>query len=191
MKASRLIAALTAACLLMPLSVSTVRTQDANHAGHSDASSGPVNGPLPEAVRRATDRFRDVNAAIAAGYVQFQGCVSGQDEGAMGVHYSNFALFDAHLDVDNPEVLVYEPRNGRLHLVATEYVTPAAAWDPAHEPFDKPQLMGHLFHFVAGPNRYAPDAIYELHVWAWKNNPRGAFADWNRTVSCVEWESTP
>jgi hypothetical protein len=190
MNANRLIVALTAAGLLMPLSVSSVRTQSAQHAGHgSSASSGPIRGPLPEAVRRATARFRDVNAAIVAGYVQFQGCVSGPEEGAMGVHYSNFALFDAVLDVENPEVLVYEPRNGRLHLVAAEYVTPAAAWDPVHMPFDKPQLIGHLFHFAAGPNRYGPDAIYELHVWAWKNNPRSAFADWNPTVSCSEWES--
>jgi hypothetical protein len=43
----------------------------------------------------------------------------------MSVHYSNFALFDGLIDVDDPEVLVYEPRNGRLHLVAAEYVTPA------------------------------------------------------------------
>ena len=191
MSASRLIVALTAACLLMPLSVSTVKTQGAKHAGHGSADSGRISGPLPEAVQRATERFRNVNAAIAAGYVQFQGCVSGPDEGAMGVHYPNFALFDAVIDVENPEVLVYEPRNGRLHLVAAEYVTPAPAWDPVHEPFDKPQLMGHLLQFARGPNRYGPDAIYELHVWAWKDNPRGAFADWNRTVSCVEWESAP
>lgn len=192
MRASRLIVALTTAGLLTPLSVSTVRTEARQHAGHaSSAGSGRVDGPLPEAVRRATQRFRDVNVAIGEGYMQFQGCVSGSDEGAMGVHYAKFALFDADVDVENPEVLVYEPRNGRLHLVAAEYVTPAPAWDPAHDPFDKPQLMGHLLHFAAGPNRYGPDAFYELHVWAWKENPRGAFADWNRTVSCLDWKSTP
>jgi hypothetical protein len=47
--------------------------------------------------------------------------------------------------------------------------------------------MGHLFHFAAGPNRYGPDAIYELHVWAWRPNRSGAFADWNPDVSCVQW----
>ena len=50
--------------------------------------------------------------------------VSVPDEGAMGVHYSNFALFDGHIDVHQPEVLVYEPRNGRLHLVV-----PCADWE--------------------------------------------------------------
>ncbi len=163
--------------------MTTGRFSSTQHAGH-----GGVRGPLPEAVREATERFRDVNAAIAAGYVQFQGCVSGPEEGAMGVHYSNFALFDGDVDVQHPEVLVYEPRNGRLYLVAAEYVVPAGAWDPLHGPFEKPELMGHLFHFAPGPNRYGPDAFYELHVWAWKNNPSGTFADWNPKVSCTDWE---
>ena len=47
--------------------------------------------------------------------------------------------------------------------------------------------MGHLFHFAPGPNRYGPTPFYELHVWAWKNNPSGTFADWNPNVSCAAW----
>lgn len=42
--------------------------------------------------------------------------------------------------------------------------------------------------FAPGPNRCGPDAIYELHVWVWRENPSGPFADWNPTVSCVQWE---
>jgi hypothetical protein len=169
-----------AAILLLP--VSTSGDQDAQHASHVN-----TGGPLPEAVRRATAAFRDLDAALAAGYAQAGGCVSGPDEGAMGVHFSKQSLFDGVVRVEEPEVLVYEPRHGRLQLVAAEYVIPADAWDPSHDPFDKPHVMGHLFHFLAGPNRYGPNAIYELHVWAWKNNPRGAFADWNPNVSCSGW----
>jgi len=179
-----LICGLTAASLLTPASVRIVNTQATQHDGH-----GNITGPLPAAVREATERFQDVNVATGAGYVRFQGCVSGPERGAMGVHYSNFALFDDRIDVDNPEVLVYEPRNGRLHLVAAEYVVPAEAWDPNHEPFDKPSLMGHLYHFASAPNRYGPIAFYELHVWAWQNNPSGTFADWNPAVSCADFES--
>jgi len=187
MCATRMICALTGASALMLMSVSTVQTQTTQHAGHHvSATSSPVKGPLPEAVRRATEQFRDVDAAIAAGYVLNGGCVSGPEEGAMGVHYAKFGLFDATLNVEEPEVLVYEPRNGRLHLVAAEYVTPAAAWDPPNSPLT-PQLMGHLLHFAPGPNRYGPDAFYELHVWAWKDNPRGTFADFNPNVSCANW----
>ena len=78
-----------------------------------------------------------------------------------------------------------------LHLVAAEYVVPAPIWDPVHEPFDKPQLMGHLLQFIPGPNRYGPDAIYELHVWAWKANRSGPFADFNPDVSCIQWGPVP
>jgi hypothetical protein len=182
MNATHLIWVLTSASLLSFPSANVVRAQAEKHASH-----GSVKGPLPEAVRQATERYRDVNDAIAAGYVQNGGCVSGPEEGAMGIHFANFTLFDATIDVENPEVLVYEPRNGKLHLVAAEYVIPASAWDPLHDPFDKPHLMGHLYHFVPGPNRYGPDPFYELHVWAWKDNPHGSFADWNPKATCVEW----
>ncbi len=57
-----------------------------------------------------------------------------------------------------------------------------------HDDFDLPHLMGHLLHFAPGPNRYGPPAFYELHVWAWKQNPKGSFADWNPKVSCIDWE---
>jgi hypothetical protein len=149
-----------------------------SHSGHG------VRGPLPEAVREATERFRNVNTAIAEGYALSGGCVSGPEEGAMGVHYVKGPLFDATLEVSEPEVLVYEPRNGRLHLVAAEYVVPAPVWTIAN---GAPQLMGHLLNFVPGPNRYGADSFYELHVWAWKLNPHGMFVDWNPRVSCEEF----
>ena len=88
--------------------------------------------------------------------------MSGPEEGAMGVHFAKPALFDGKVDVEHPEVLVYEPRNGRLHLVAAEYIVPASAWDPVHDPSDKPHVMGHLFHFVPGPNRYGPDSVLRV-----------------------------
>jgi hypothetical protein len=181
MNARHLVWSMAAASLVAPSSIGVATTEGAQHAGHAAST-------LPGAVRQATERFRDVNEAIAAGYVQFQGCVSGPEEGAMGVHYVNPTLFDGELDVEHPEALVYEPkRNGRLEFVAVEYITPAEAWQGSH-PGVQPDLMGHLFHFAPGPNRYGPAAFYELHVWAWKNNPHGTFADWNPNVSCAAWE---
>lgn len=116
MNAKHLIWGLTAASLLTPASVSVVRTESAQHGNHDSL----VRGPLPEAVRDATEDFRDLNDALAAGYVQNGGCVSGPEEGAMGVHFAKLNLFDGQVDVQTPEVLVYEPRNGRLRLVAAE-----------------------------------------------------------------------
>jgi hypothetical protein len=55
-----------------------------------------------------------------------------------------------------------------------------------------PSLLGQLFHYVGSPNRNGLPAFYELHVWAWKHNPRGMFTDWNPRVSCADYspEST-
>jgi hypothetical protein len=178
MKATYLASSLIALSLLLPASSGVVRIEAAQHGGAQHMSHSAST--LPGAVRRATARFLDVDDAIAAGYVQFQGCVSGQNLGAMGVHYVNPALFDDRLEVDQPEALVYEPKRGRrLQLVAVEYITPAAAWQGSHDVGVQPDLNGHLFHFAPGPNRYGPAAFFELHVWAWKDNPRGTFADWN------------
>ena len=47
--------------------------------------------------------------------------------------------------------------------------------------------MGQLFQYNSSPNRYGIPAFYELHVWAWKDNPDGMFVDWNPRVSCEEF----
>jgi len=31
-------------------------------------------------------------------------------------------------------------------------------------------------------------AFYTLHVWAWKDNPNGLYADWNPRVNCLRAE---
>jgi hypothetical protein len=170
---------------LAPGSVSVGNAQVAV-AQHQHARSG--GAPVIEAVRDALERYKDPDAALAAGYVAQPVCVSGPEKGAMGVHFVKPPLFDGVIELEEPEALVYEPKQGGLQLVAVEYIAPAAAWHATHQPGDQPQLEGHLFHYVSGPNRYGPDAFYELHVWAWKLNASGTFADWNPSVSCVRWE---
>jgi hypothetical protein len=140
-------------------------------------------GTLVDKVRQATAHYQDVNVAIADGY-EGGPCVSGPNEGAMGIHFVKGALLgDGVLDATTPEVLVYEPLpNGRLRLVGVEFITIAEAWDAANGP--GAALEGHLLHYAGSPNRYGIPAFYQLHVWAWKHNPRGTFADWNPNVSC-------
>jgi hypothetical protein len=76
---------------------------------------------LVEQVRETTAIFRDVNQAI--GYEPFGGCVSGPEEGAMGVHFVNRAfLLDGELNVNEPEALIYELKNGRARLVGVEHI---------------------------------------------------------------------
>lgn len=143
-------------------------------ASSASAHSGGTS-PLVDHVRKANQRFENVSVAVAEGYAPIP-CASGQQGGAMGIHYVNGALLkDGVVDIAKPEAVMYEPTaDGRLVLVAVEYIAfkgPAA-------------LEGHLFNFNGAPNRYGLDPFYELHVWAWKRNPTGHFADNNPNVSC-------
>src|SRR4051794_6079530 len=152
-------------------------TNDQAHANHGQAA--PAR--LVQLVRDATKHFADVNMARAAGYQPFLGCVSGSDHGAMGYHYVNSVLVgDGALDASRPEVLIYEPSGGGLQLVGVEFVVLANAQNQANPPV----LEGQSFQFVNSPNRYGLPAHFELHVWAWRDNPNGAFVDWNDKVSC-------
>ena len=139
---------------------------------------------LVQAVREATERFKDVAQAEAEGYALQFGCVSGSDLGAMGLHFVNAALVnDGELDVTHPEIVLYEPLpNGRFRLTGADYLVLADAWNAKHA--GPPQLMGQLFHLFDSPNRFGLPPFYTLHVWAWKDNPNGTFVNWNPDVSC-------
>lgn len=159
------------------------------NAHANDAQSGWRGAGLVRTVRMATAAFRDVNAATAQGYEVFLGCVSSPHEGAMGVHYVNGGLVgDGVLDSTRPEALVYEPRGAGLRLVAVEYVVLADAWHASNEL--PPVLEGQVFNYVGSPNRYGLPPFYELHVWAWKVNPSGTFADHSPRVSCEAYSPT-
>jgi hypothetical protein len=144
---------------------------------YEDVGGLRVTNPLADSVREANDRFADVAVALKEGYAPIP-CVSGIDGGAMGIHYVNGDLInDEKIDIAHPEAVMYEPQSdGNMKLVAVEYITPKG---PA-------ELGGHLFSFTNAPNRYGLPAFYELHVWAWRANPTGAFADMNPAVSCDE-----
>jgi hypothetical protein len=140
-------------------------------------------------VRAATARFKDVSEAERAHYALLFGCVSGPDEGAMGLHYVNLDLLDevnktGILDPAHPQIVLYEAQpNGSLKLTGADFLVYADAWDAKH-PGVTPQLMGQIFHYFEAPNRFGLPAFYTLHVWAWKENPKGAFVNWNPNVSC-------
>jgi hypothetical protein len=141
-------------------------------------------GALVKIVRESTARFKDVSVAEAEGYALQFGCVSGPDAGAMGLHYVNGALVNAgEVDATHPQIVIYEPtQNGRLRLIGADYLLLADAWNAKHS--GPPELMGQLFHLFEAPNRFGLPAFYTLHVWAWKENPKGAFVNWHPNVSC-------
>ena len=163
------------------LAAQSAATSDPVHAHNSHESAAPAK--LVQVVRDATQQFTNVNAATAANYQPLFGCVSGPDQGAMGVHYINLALYgDGAIDSSKPEALIYEPSNGALRLVGVEFIVDAATWLKNHSA--PPMLEGQAFQFVNSPNRFGLPAFFELHVWAWRDNPNGAFVDWNTRVSC-------
>lgn len=149
---------------------------------------------LLRSVRQATERFKDVRVAENEGYRLEFGCVSGDDFGAMGLHYVNDTLVgNGIVDVARPQIILYEAQpDGSVKLTGADYLVIASAWDEKH-PGVSPQLMGQIFHYFSSPNRFGLPAFYTLHVWAWKQNPKGAFVNWHPNVSCQSFvgQTTP
>jgi hypothetical protein len=166
----------------LPLCLPPAFADEDVHAQHAVDKASSPGSPLIQKVRKATARYRDINVALAEGYAPATPCVSGPNSGAMGVHLIKGELLGTReVDATTPEALIYEPTpDGRMRFVGVEILTFASDWVS-----EVPVLDGHLLHYVGAPNRYGIPAFYEIHVWAWRNNPDGAFADWNPRVSCA------
>ncbi|WP_127903540.1 hypothetical protein [Solirhodobacter olei] len=144
-------------------------------AGTTTAGRADTKNPFADAVRAANARFQDVAVAVKEGYSPIP-CDSAPAGGGMGIHYvSGMHLKDKALDIAHPQAVMYEPQpDGSLKLIAVEYIT-----------FKGPaSIGGHLMNFNGAPNSYGLKPFYEIHVWAWKTNRRGTFADDNPDVSC-------
>jgi hypothetical protein len=125
--------------------------------------------------RAATSRFRDVKAAIAAGYEPTERCVAHPEHGAMGLHYKKPVLRDGTPDVEHPEILLYARMpDGGIKLTGAEYVVPLAVWKEERPPM----ILGQPMH------RDGNLGIWDLHAWLWEANPSGIFADWNPSLKC-------
>ena len=153
-------------------------------AQHDATKHAQPAGDFVQAVRNATERFKDPAAAESEGYSLMFGCVSGPDWGAMGLHYVNLGLVtDNVLDPTKPEIIIYEPQpNGRPKLSGADFLVFAAGWHATHP--ETPQLGGQLMHLFESPNRFGLPDFYTLHVWAWKENPAGTFSNWHSKVAC-------
>ena len=151
-----------------------------------------VKAGVPEA-------FKNPFTAMSVGWRNATACVSGQDQGAMGIHLvfnpsplpgqAPPKVADGILEPTDPEALIYEPMgNLQYRLVGVEFIELADHW--AQMVKDNPTLPatprvdGHLMNFVDTPNRFGLPAFYELHVWAFADNPSGTFADFNALVNC-------
>lgn len=146
------------------------------------ATPGAQQARQLAAVRQATAKYHDVEAALADGYIPVSGCEALPGQGVMGIHYLNPALAqDLANDPAKPEILLYLPKeNGKLRLVGVEYFQ-ASAGRTAEQ---APQILGATFDGpMPGHNPQMPEH-FDLHVWLWANNPSGMFAAWNPALSC-------
>jgi hypothetical protein len=164
--------------------------------GHDhDEHHGVQDSALVKKVHDATKKYKNINQALVIEnpnpkqpqWVVGTPCVSGPETGAMGIHIVNPGrTTTGKIDLAAPAALIYEPQSdGDLVLVGVEYIHDAATWATLNPKGPAtPSVDGHLMNLVDAPNRFGLPAFYEMHVWAFEENPRGAFADWNTHVTC-------
>ena len=157
-------------------------TRPQPQTAHVHVAAGPSAALTPDlgeklaALRRSTVRYHDFGAAQEDGYtIKVTGCMENSALGGMGYHYAKESLIDGQVIEARPEVLLYEPRGkGRFRLVGVEFIIPFTAWTGSQAP----TLYGQTFA------RNETFQVWALHVWAWRENAKGVFADWNEAVSC-------
>jgi hypothetical protein len=171
------------------------------------------NGGEPDLaeVRSAAERFRDVNVALAEGYIAAPGDMCETAEGmgkpaslgAMGIHYFSPDLLGitappnprvdgngTHTDFRRPAILIYEPQaDGSLELVAVENLVFEEAWLAAGNSAP-PTFHGRPYERMADDPATEIDEAhhfephYDRHVWLFRDNPNGVFAPFNPNVTC-------
>lgn len=148
------------------------------------APSAEVNGQggALSAVRQATAKYHDVATAVADGYVPVSPCVAGED-GVMGIHYAKPELLGQPVDVRRPGMLLYVPTADGLELAGVEYFQADADQDVSTDA-DRPTVLGQAFDGPMAGHGEGMPVHYDLHVWLWKHNPSGTFAEYNPALSC-------
>lgn len=168
--------------------------------------------PTLEEVRAATERFRDVRVALAEGYVRdpMNICDTAPmmgrpaELGAMGIHFFRPDLLGitappnprvngdgTHIDFRKPGILIYEPQaDGSLELVAVENLVFQKSWHAAGNE-RPPSFHGVEYDTMEDDPATEVDEAhlfephYDRHVWLYRKNPNGMFAQFNPNVSCA------
>lgn len=164
------------------------------------AAAGPAANPAAaeepsqaqiDALRQALAKYEDPYVAVRDLYLSTVGCVHydgstmeghlNYAKGAMGVHFVNLTI-QGPPDPMKPNVLIYEPVDKKLKLVAAEWLVPLTP-----DTKERPTLMGQPFLGpMEGHEPLIPQGFvhYDLHAWLFKDNPLGMFNPTNPDVSC-------
>lgn len=178
----------------------------------SASLAGDRREPALNEVRELTAKYQDVNVALAEGYIRDPGNMCDTADmmgrpkglGAMGIHFFRPDLLGisgppnprvsgtgTHTDFRQPSILIYEPQaDGSLKLVAVENLVFDKAWKAAGKG-EFPSFQGQPYNAMADDPATSVDEAHlfephhDLHVWLYRENPNGMFAQFNPRVSCA------
>ena len=146
-----------------------------------------------QAAKAALAKYADPIVAVRDGYFSTVACVDfpqGATDGpmvyppgAMGVHFLNPANIGPKLEPTKPQILIYEPVGDKLVLTAAEWFVPVEVAGGVPPSIFGQTLMGPM----DGHEPIIPASLkhYDLHVWLWKDNPKGMFTSTNAAVKCA------
>ena len=174
----------------------------------ADAGSAPVDLSMSQeelsrlveqldAVRAATEKFRDVDVAVRTGYRQ-----ATEEVPNMGAHFVHpLWSLDGKFDPARPEILLYvRDDDGEWELVGTSFVQSLLLAGFDHpEAFVGPLDNWHVhYDLCTGPTFMSRSATqaecrkdggvwvpaygWMIHAWVWVDNPLGVFTMWNPSI---------
>lgn len=171
-----------------------------------------VREPTLDEVRALTAKYQDVNVALAEGYIRDPMNICDTADmmgrparlGAMGIHFFRPDLLGItappnprvggngiHTDFRKPAILIYEPQpDGSLELVAVENLVFQKSWHAAGNT-EPPSFQGVEYDTMQDDPATKIDEAhmfephYDRHVWIYRDNPQGVFAQFNPRVSCA------
>jgi hypothetical protein len=148
----------------------------------AQAANPAADGGLT-AARAISKHYQSEAVAIEKGFARTDHCIEVSHLGGMGYHYVNVARVDTRLEPGRPEVMLYKDGPQGRELTGIEYLVVDQDQDLSTDE-DRPELWGHKFDGPMPGHESGMPVHYDLHVWAWHDNPDGAFSTWNPAISC-------
>ena len=160
---------------------------------HAQMKSVPASSAELDATRAALAKYSDPVVAVRDGYLSTLACVDFSEAvtdgpvsyppGAMGVHFLNASYIGPNLDPKKPQILIYEPVGDKLVLAGAEWFVPVQVAGNSVPSIFGQQLAGPM----DGHEPIIPASLrhYDLHVWLWKDNPKGMFTSTNSALKCT------
>ena len=180
-----------------------VRVGGQEHAAHASANGSAASAELAafvSAARLGTERYRDRNAAIAAGFRRL-----GRDFPSMGEHWANPGkVIAGRFDVADPAMLIYATIDGNPVLLGVVYAIPLDSGQPP-PPLPGGAKAWHEHNGTVDEESFLPEhggdrslkrggtRLAILHVWTQLPNPAGHFAaeNWALPFARLRLEPPP